>query len=105
MSASAPTGDSINLSDIESNADLVAQGFMDSAEIWIDQQFGAGFAAKHPDAVVGFMLTAKGIYQADLLQAALGRLGDDLRSGLKDIARELQDLTAATRDGAKGSHG
>lgn len=98
----------ISLSDIEAEATTAAVSFLESAESWIDGQFGAGYAEKHPAMVAGYMQACAMVYQAQ----RIGRSMDDLAAGLRASADavatrldSLDDAVDALCDEARRDHG
>jgi hypothetical protein len=59
-----------------------AEGYLARAKRAIDEEFGEGFAAEHPELVVGFMQTAAidfhGAVVAQQVRAGLNDLGDKI---------------------------
>lgn len=58
----------LNITDMEGAAVESVAGFLESAEYCIDQQFGAGHAAKHPALVAGFVQASALVYLAERLE-------------------------------------
>lgn len=59
----APAG--VYITEMEICAGETAMSFLESAEHCIDLQFGAGFAAKHPVLVAGFLQASALLYLAE----------------------------------------
>lgn len=55
----------VDISELEVSAGDTAMSFLESAEHCIDLQFGAGFAARHPVLVAGFVQASALIFLAE----------------------------------------
>lgn len=59
----APAG--VDISELEVSACDTAMSFLESAEHSIDLHFGAGFAARHPVLVAGFVQASAMVFLAE----------------------------------------
>ena len=66
-----------NAADLMEKAHMTAYEYMRHAKLDIDAQFGAGYAAAHPELVAAYMQTAALDY---LVNFGLQRLASDLAS-------------------------
>lgn len=55
----------VDISELEVSVCDTAMSFLESAEHSIDLQFGAGFAARHPALVAGFLQASALLYLAE----------------------------------------
>lgn len=100
--------EAINLSEIETEATTTAVSFMESADSWIDGQFGAGYAEKHPTLVAGFMQACAIVYLAervsgiDGIAGAVATLGDLLATRLDTLDDAVDGLLERERGEAAG---
>jgi len=61
----APALSSPSLTEIEVAAVVAVQDWLTEAELVLDQQFGTGYAGKHPAVVTGFLLSCSVFYHAE----------------------------------------
>lgn len=73
--------------------------WMEAAVRNIDTMFGAGYAAKHPLLVAGFMQAASVDYGASVLGKVFGNSSEDIAEALLAIARELHDIGVSMPSG------
>lgn len=61
----APAVSSPSLDEIECAAVATVQDWLHEAELVLDQQFGSGYAEKHPAVISGFLISCSALYHAE----------------------------------------
>lgn len=98
--------ETLDLNSLATEAITTASDFLEAAESWVDNQFGNGYAEKHPAVVAGFLHACAQVYQAhrvalslDEVAAALGTFADVLATRIDSIDDAVDGLMERERGG------
>lgn len=100
----------IDLNSLATEAIATASDFLEAAESWVDNQFGSGYAEKHPALVAGFLQACALTYQAhrvaislDDLAAAFGTFAEVLATHIESIDEAVDGIIERERGEGVGS--
>ena len=80
-----------SFTELLSQASDTAATYMRAAQREVDAQFGAGYAAKHPELVIAFMQTAASDFNASSTAKVFGASMQRISESLSAIAERLEE--------------